>query len=124
MGFEPTRAEHIELAVQRLNHSRWTACPMCFARVSSNPILVVLFTFLSRAVRTQNVLPKWLIFGFLCSCCPKCFPDHDFKHGKNLRSKLKSDRTFYRHLILIYTRHILIFCFEGSGAKGRRENFL
>ena len=27
MGFEPTRAEHIGLAVQRLNHSATSSCP-------------------------------------------------------------------------------------------------
>ena len=39
---------------------RWTASPMCSARVGSNPILVVSITcFLDTALRMQNVLPLW-----------------------------------------------------------------
>src|SRR4029434_5001787 len=57
MGFEPTRAEHNGLAVHRqmeiqlltfpfsmsgcISIWRWTANPLCSARVGSNPILVV-----------------------------------------------------------------------------------
>ena len=39
---------------------RWTANPMCSARVGSNPILVVSVTyFLDTALRNQNILPLW-----------------------------------------------------------------
>ena len=35
---------------------RWTANPMCSARVGSNPILVVIF--LVRALHTRTILPN------------------------------------------------------------------
>ena len=41
MGFEPTRAEHIGLAVQRLNHSATSSleCGTLFIRVPTSKIL-------------------------------------------------------------------------------------
>ena len=37
MGFEPTRAEHIGLAVQRLNHSATSSCTKCTAKSAFHP---------------------------------------------------------------------------------------
>ena len=38
MGFEPTRAEHIGLAVQRLNHSATSSCQIPFPLPLISPI--------------------------------------------------------------------------------------
>ena len=37
MGFEPTRAEHIGLAVQRLNHSDTSSCKKTSAKSEFHP---------------------------------------------------------------------------------------
>ena len=54
MGFEPTRAEHIGLAVQRLNHSANSSI--------DKPKINVVRSFLKRVLQpyVQSVVSVWL----------------------------------------------------------------